>query len=311
MQPLTIFVRLMHGKYAAHILTTRANDQAFIPGGSDSFVLPASPADADSFTWKANISAQTEVAFWAIDSQNRRGGIDKLRTVGPSSDTSCLVPSAASTSTSSSGTGTSSSTSSKPGITQPSEGETDRTGGKKGLSTGDIIGIAIGVGVAFPALLALLWYWRRQRRNSQDLPYPPYPPTSPYKSPTSPYSLPLQSPPMQYVAEPFNPPGGIYSQNPHNSDPFGASPGQGYQQSPGTSYYGYNPGGGAPSTPASAIAGGSTSSGRPQYVVHQDAAGGMANLPPQYLDRRGPITMSYQGNIGPFPHQGGDTKTGA
>ncbi|KAJ8090746.1 hypothetical protein PM082_018312 [Marasmius tenuissimus] len=283
---------------------------AFIPGGSDSFVLPFSPIDADAFTWKANISAQTEVAFWTIDSQNRRGGIDKLRTVGSSSDTSCLVPKAASTSTSSSGsgTGTSTSTSSRPGITQPSEGETDRTGDKKGLSTGDVVAIAIGIGVALPALLGLLWYMRRQRRSSQDVPYPPYSPSSPHKSPTSPYPLPLQSPPMQYVAEPFNPPGGVYSQNPHNSDPFGASPSQSYPRSPGTSYYGYNPGGGAPSTPSAV--GGSTSGGRPQDAVHQDAAEGMTNSPPQSVDRRGPVTMSYPGNIRPFPHQGGDTKTG-
>ncbi|KAK1233531.1 hypothetical protein PQX77_003342 [Marasmius sp. AFHP31] len=281
---------------------------AFIPGGPDSFVLPFSPADADSFTWKANISAQTEVAFWVIDSQNRRGGIDNLRTVGPSSDTSCLVPKVTSTITSLSGTGTRTSTSSKPGITQPSEEETDRTGGKKELSTGEIIGIAIGVGVAIPALLALLWCWRRQRRKSQDLPYPPYSPTESYQAPTSPYFLPLQSPPMQHGAEPFNSPGGVYSQNPHNSDPFGASPSQSYQQSPGTSYYGHAPGGGASSAP-SAIGGGSTSSGRPHYVVRQDAAEGMVDLPPQYRDRRDPITMSYQGNVGPFPHQGGDTRT--
>ncbi|KAL0059743.1 hypothetical protein AAF712_013503 [Marasmius tenuissimus] len=286
------------------------NNQAFIPGGSDSFVLPSPPVDADSFTWTANISAQTEVAFWAIDSQNRRGGISELKPVGSSSDTSCLVPKAASTGSSSSGTGTTTFTSSNPGISQPSGSETDRTEGKKGLSTGEIVGIAVGVGVAIPALLALLWYRRRQRRSSQDQQYPTYAPSdSPYGPRTSVYrSLPLQSPPMRYVAEPFNPPGGIYSQNPHSSDPFTASPSQNYQQYPETSYHGYNPGGEAPST-SSAI-GGATSNGHPQYVVHQDAAEAMVNLPPHYRDRRDPITMSYPGNVGSFPNQGGDQKTG-
>ncbi|KAJ8095810.1 hypothetical protein PM082_022917 [Marasmius tenuissimus] len=66
---------------------------AHIPSGHDSFVLPFSPPDATAFRWKANITAQTEVAFSAIDSRGRIGGTDITRRVAPSGDSTCLLSS--------------------------------------------------------------------------------------------------------------------------------------------------------------------------------------------------------------------------
>ncbi|EEB99701.1 hypothetical protein MPER_00571, partial [Moniliophthora perniciosa FA553] len=50
----------------------------YVPNGFDSFIL--NPPPEASYTWIANLKAQTRVAFTVTDSQGRRGGTDVLNT---------------------------------------------------------------------------------------------------------------------------------------------------------------------------------------------------------------------------------------
>ncbi|KAL0567806.1 hypothetical protein V5O48_014187, partial [Marasmius crinis-equi] len=113
----------------------------FIPGGSDSFVIPFSPPpQAQDFNWKANVTAQAEVAISMIDSQGRSGGTDILRYVVGSSDNSCLLKK------DSSGSPT------PPGPSGSPESQKEDS-----LSTGAIAGIAIGAALVAGLLAGSLW----------------------------------------------------------------------------------------------------------------------------------------------------------
>ncbi|KIK51203.1 hypothetical protein GYMLUDRAFT_108696, partial [Collybiopsis luxurians FD-317 M1] len=50
----------------------------YVPGGHESFAI--TPPSSDSFTWNTNLTAQTHFVTTMIDSQNRRGGTDVVKT---------------------------------------------------------------------------------------------------------------------------------------------------------------------------------------------------------------------------------------
>ncbi|ESK86992.1 hypothetical protein Moror_10922 [Moniliophthora roreri MCA 2997] len=125
----------------------------YIPNGFESFVL--NPPPASSYTWIANLKAQTWVAFTVTDSQGRQGGTDVLNMVLPSNDSSCLSPGTDSTSSQSAFT---------PTTTSPSPSPTAEDG--VSLSTGAIAGIAVGGAAICIIIIAAIWYFCR-RRNTQ------------------------------------------------------------------------------------------------------------------------------------------------
>ncbi|KAF9467371.1 hypothetical protein BDZ94DRAFT_1233148 [Collybia nuda] len=234
---------------------------AFIPNGSDSFVLPFSPPNSDQFNWKANISAQTQVTFSVIDSQGRNGGTDALRLVAPSNDKSCLL-------------NTSSSSTSQSG--NPTSGSDH----KGGLPTGAVVGIAIGGAIVVVILILLLWWLKKRpnpaksRRGSinlvddfpqgSDLPQPmvghQYAPI-PYPSITASQRMSNPASPSQSEQEPQRLiPLRLHSQHFDEGSPSSAS---------------------------------SSASGNRQtkFVVHRDIDEDETpiELPPQYDDRRAPI----------------------
>ncbi|KAF9467370.1 hypothetical protein BDZ94DRAFT_1033684 [Collybia nuda] len=132
---------------------------AFIPGGTDSFIVPFSPPDTDSFVWKANITAQTHVSFSVIDSQGRFGGSNSLHLVAPSNDYTCLLTTGGN------------STSELPNTPSPTSSsnpsQTSNPGHKSSnLPVGAIVAFAIGGIVVVVILAALLWWLRKRRSKS-------------------------------------------------------------------------------------------------------------------------------------------------
>ncbi|KAG7090037.1 hypothetical protein E1B28_011657 [Marasmius oreades] len=283
---------------------------AWIPGGPGSFVLPFGPPTATSFNWKANISAQTQVAFSVIDSQGRRGGTDKIRIVAPSNDKSCLL--------STSGDNGSQGDGSKGGGGGGGSGGGSNTGGSQnsdnkqsgGLPTGAIVGIAVGGAVAIAVLAALLWYLTRRNTKTD------------FFGPRRDIDLaedfarnPELSQPMltrpQYTPEPFPlvfvPPDAMnysvssFRQEKHSMQqpvygPRVAAPAltPPPSSSHSSTYYAEGPS----SLPG---AGTSASSSRP-YVVHRDIeeVDGPIDLTPQYIDRRSILGLGLDSSPPPM-----------
>ncbi|KAL0567764.1 hypothetical protein V5O48_014233 [Marasmius crinis-equi] len=131
---------------------------AFIPNGSDSFVIPFSPPQAESFTWKANVTAQTQVAISMIDSQDRSGGTESLRPVAGSSDKSCLLSNDTSGSTTAVGPAPTGVGPAPTGVSPNSDSQN-----KTSLSTGVIAGIAVGGTLVAILLAGLIWRFMRRR----------------------------------------------------------------------------------------------------------------------------------------------------
>ncbi|KAL0571662.1 hypothetical protein V5O48_010302 [Marasmius crinis-equi] len=248
---------------------------AFLPGGSDSFVVPFSPAQAKSFNWKANVTAQAQVAISVIDSQGRGGGTDIMRVVAGSSDKSCLSD------TGSSGTTTGGAT-----PTGGSGGSGTDSESKSSFGTGAIAGIAVGAALVSGLLAGLIW-WLTRRRS---------------KDPRGPRAIDLAEDmghngaeqPMlsaQYQPDPFPPvfvaPGmnasvGSFQPNQQQQHPY-PPPGIPRQQS----YYDDT----TSSSGAGSSASGSRTTKTSNFIVHRDIeeADEPVDLPPQYVDRRAPI----------------------
>ncbi|KIK52640.1 hypothetical protein GYMLUDRAFT_111382, partial [Collybiopsis luxurians FD-317 M1] len=50
----------------------------YVPGGHESFII--TPPPSKSFTWNTNLTAETPFVTTMIDSDNRRGGTDIIKT---------------------------------------------------------------------------------------------------------------------------------------------------------------------------------------------------------------------------------------
>ncbi|KAF8640811.1 hypothetical protein AX17_000460 [Amanita inopinata Kibby_2008] len=122
-----------------------------VPGG-ESFILH--PPPADSFTWIANLTAGTPVAFSVFDSQNRIGGTSDMNIVQITNDTSCL-------------------SSSTPSTSMPSPSAT-RTTLPASLIKGLAVGITIGIlGIlGFLSLVGFFCYKRSRLRGPHLRPSP-------------------------------------------------------------------------------------------------------------------------------------------
>jgi hypothetical protein len=237
--------------------------QGYIPGGHDSFVL--NPPSAPSFTWIANLKAQTQVAFTVTDSQGRRGGTDSLRTVFPSNDSSCLPTGTDASSSQSFSTST---------ATSNPDDESQHT-----LSTGAIAGVAAGGAVVGVIVLGVIWCLCR-RRNAKKRPrsidLTEHYRVEPFHPEANPSSQQMVSSPFTLGAEgypPMRPPHSLTSNS--DRDSRSSFP----ESAPLTSFTSGSKGSSNPAR------------GQSTYIVHRDIEDTMPpiELPPEYSERRAPI----------------------
>ncbi|KAF5349899.1 hypothetical protein D9757_013613 [Collybiopsis confluens] len=284
----------------------------YVPGGHESFVI--TPISTTSFTWNTNLTAQTSFISTMVDSQNRRGGTDVLKTVASSNDQSCIIasnPSGTTSASSSSPTSTSTSTSSP-------------TSTSSSLGRGAIIGIAVGaVAILGLATVLAFCFIRRRKSNRQDhsdIDLLAGEPAGLYAQRPTPSDLsgsPASSQPMlsnQYTPNPYT----FTSMNQPDQRPYPAKsttnqPYQEYQQQayepeyyprPMSNVTSYPPppssssasGQGSSGAAVSSVKfkgtspAGTTNSSTRRLVVHTDIEDDeLEELPPQYSDRRAPI----------------------
>ncbi|ESK87002.1 hypothetical protein Moror_12002 [Moniliophthora roreri MCA 2997] len=238
----------------------------YVPNGFESFVL--NPPPEPSYTWIANLKAQTRVAFTVMDSQGRRGGTDVLNTVLPSKDSSCLSPGTDSSSSQSvltpaSITNPSSSPSSS--SPPPSSSTTTTVENSVSLSTGAIAGIAVGGAAICILIIAAIWYFCR-RRSTRNIGHTKSFPIHPFIYTDS--SQPMSSKPFKTPLHP-----------PHPLTDAAQESGSSFTPTLTTAATGSNGGAGA------------TQGGQSGFIIHHDIDEVMPpmELPPQYSERRAPI----------------------
>ena len=125
-----------------------------VPQGQ-SFVIH--PPPADSFTWTANLTAGTQVAFSVYDSDYRIGGTSSIRVVQSTDNTSCL-------------------TSAVPPAASPSSTSIPTEHSQGGLSVNVVKGLAIAVSIGalgllgFIGLIGFCCYRKNKLRQAQSRP---------------------------------------------------------------------------------------------------------------------------------------------
>jgi len=189
-----------------------------IPSGQSFGLLP--PSGPTSFSWIADVAAETSIVFMMLDSQERNGGSSDVKQVGITDDSSCLNSSSPSSTTTSpsSATTSPSSTSSSTASTMPAA-PSSSTSPSHGLSAAVIIGAAAGGLVSIAVLGGLVLFFLRKQnsrhvRSDIDLSY-----ESTSASNIRPYTIssstnlsqqysppPHFDPPAQYEHRPFIPP---------------------------------------------------------------------------------------------------------
>ena len=139
-----------------------------IPSG-DAFVLH--PPGGSSYSWTADVAAQTYLIFTMTDSQGHSGGTTGLLTVEEYGDTSCLnANSPTSTSRSNSPTQTQTQTQTQTTQTQSTSGPTSspsHSGGQSDLAP--VIAGSIG-GVLFVVAVALVFFGLCRRKQHKEKP---------------------------------------------------------------------------------------------------------------------------------------------
>ena len=141
--------------------------QGLIPGGQSIILHPPPTVPiVPQYNWTVDVPASTNMVFLMFDSSNHQGGASDLKTVGASTDTSCLnANSPSSTITSPNLHATTKSTSrSKTTTSLPSS--TSHTPNRAG--TGIVAGAAIGGLLALAGVVVTGVFCLRKRARSQD-----------------------------------------------------------------------------------------------------------------------------------------------
>ena len=252
-----------------------------------------SPPNAADFTWKANITAQTEVAFSMIDSRGRSGGTDIMRRVQPSGDKSCILSSGGGDS----GTGTGS---------NPSNNNDDDRGGQKLLSVGAIAGIAVGGAVIACILMGIIWCLMRRRSKSKRA--RPLDLSDDFSRNTQ-TSQTQNNLPQQYAPVPYPGPGVLMAPG-ANAPSASFLPDRLGQHTPSASLSATSPPQSQYSGEGPSSSSGQTASSSRRFIVHRDIEEGdePVDLPPEYSDRRAPIQGLAETSSA--PSHGGKTKKG-
>lgn len=114
-----------------------------------------------SYTWNVNVREGTNVLFFMTDSRGGQGGVDNLKTVANSADSSCLSVNSPS------------STSSAPSQTSSQSISTSSGTGSKTPSVAVIAGASAGGGVLLALLIFLVVRCTRRASRSPPITFPP------------------------------------------------------------------------------------------------------------------------------------------
>ncbi|KAK0478225.1 hypothetical protein IW261DRAFT_212181 [Armillaria novae-zelandiae] len=131
-----------------------------IPNG-DTFVINP-PSGATEYDWIADVYNGTSIIFAMVDSQGRQGGSSDVKTVGTSTDQSCIDDSSPSSTAAPSST---SPTASSTTVTSAAASET--TSSSSGTPIGAIAGTVLGGLVFLAAVITLALFFLRRKRDRE------------------------------------------------------------------------------------------------------------------------------------------------